>query len=447
MSIPARSRGIGKTRAEHSYATRQFLLPTQSYIHTESISGFILLFAGLAALVWANSPWKEVYHSLLHVTLGADLKFFSIHKTLLHWINEGFMTIFFFVVGLEIKRELVRGSLSSVKKATLPIVAALGGMVVPAALYLFFNLGGPGERGWGVPMATDIAFSLAVLSLLGKRMPLELRIFLLALAVADDVGAILVIAFFYADHVSFAAMGWAAFILGIIHLMKRLEISTFGPYRMMGFLFWLAVMQSGVHATIAGVILGLMTPAKPYLNAQEFKDKAQALFKQFEGTLEKKQTVQGEVLIGQMEELTLKTEAPLDHLVRVVHPWSNFLILPLFALANSGVTFSGGFLHQAFSSPVTLGIVLGLVLGKVAGIFSLSWLAVQLKFASLPAHVSWRHVAGLGLLAGIGFTVSLFIADLAFINPIVQAQAKIGILIASLLAGTMGFIYLRFCSK
>lgn len=443
MAIPPRSLGEARTKADRSFVARRVVLPAQAYMHSATVSGFVLVAAAITALVWANSPWGETYFDFQHAKITLNLGFFAIEESVQHWVNDALMTLFFFVVGLEIKRELVSGELSSVRRASLPMIAALGGMVVPAGLYAALNLGGAIE-GWGIPMATDIAFALAVLSLLGDRIPSQVRITLLALAIVDDIGAILVIALFYSEA-SFLPLLIAFGLFGVILLMRFvLGFINFTPYVIVGALMWLAVFESGVHATLAGVVLGFMAPSSPFYSRETFARSARSLIQKFEKAMSDDETTHADFMLGQMEELTLGTESPLDRLERKLHGWSNYLVLPIFALVNAGVRLDLPSLQAAMTNRITLGILCGLVLGKVIGIFGFTWAATRIGIAQLPEGTGMKQVTGIGLLAGIGFTVSLFITDLAFQEPADLSAAKIGILAASLLAGVLGYLYLRF---
>ncbi len=443
MSIPPRIRGALKVQAEHSYIARHVLLPTHAFVRTEAASGAILLAAAVAALVWANSPWEGSYSDLWETTLTVDVGLFSISEDLRLWVNKALMTFFFFVVGLEIKRELVHGELGDLRRAALPAVAALGGMVVPALLFLSLNAGGDGARGWGIPMATDIAFALGVLALLGRRISTEVRIFLLTLAIADDIGAIVVVAIFYAESLSFEALGIALLLLGVIVAMRRMGVQGANAYFVIGGLFWVAVLKTGVHATIAGVVLGLLAPASPYFTKGTFAESMGTLLMRFREANAKGDEETAEIVLGQVEELTEGTEAPLERLERLVHPLTSFVVIPLFALANAGLDLSADILRDSMSSPITLGIILGLVIGDPVGIVGFSWLAVRLGITSLPAGMRWAHVVGIGLLGGMGFTVSLFITGLAFEDAELVSEAKVGILTASVIAGLAGYAFLR----
>jgi NhaA family Na+:H+ antiporter len=416
------------------------------FIRTEAGSGAVLFAAALAAVIWANSGWSVLHASFWHHEISFDLGVLAIRKDVQHWVNDGLMTIFFFVIGIEIKREVVKGALSSVRRAALPVVAALGGMIAPAALYLALNHGGPGSAGWGIPMATDIAFALGVLALLGKRVPPGLRVFLLALAAADDVGAIMVIALFYTSKVSGIALVVAAALLGFVLLMRKSEVRSFGAYLIVGLAFWLAVLMTGIHPTIAGVILGLLTPAVAPVSARAVANQAETIMDRLRRALARDDSHNAERAVGELAVLLRRAEAPTEQLERRLHPWVAFLVMPIFALANAGVEISLGQLRAAFTSPVTLGIVLGLVVGKLVGISAFSWVAWKIRAAELPVGVSWPQLAGCGLVAGIGFTVSLFITGLAFTDDLVVAEAKLGVLTASLVAGVAGFIVLAMFS-
>jgi len=352
------------------------------------------------------------------------------------WINDLLMVLFFFVVGLEIKREIVHGDLRDPKQVALPVLAAVGGMVVPALLYFSFNAGTPAAHGWGVPMATDIAFAVGVLSLVGRRAPTSLKIFLLTLAIADDIGAIVVIALFYSSGIQFQWLTAAGAGIVVIVAMKRLGIRAFVPYAALAAFLWFAVLESGVHATIAGVILGLLTPSRSFHDPAVV---AEAVAHPLEGVL----VVHGDdEMDGQRmleaSRLAYEGVSPLARLESRLHGWSSFVVLPLFALANAGVTLADGALGSALRSPVALGVAVGLVVGKPVGILLFSWIAVRLKVAELPAHSGWLEIAGVGLLAGIGFTVALFVTSLAFADAAATANAKVGILAGSTIAGLLG---------
>lgn len=446
MRGPARGTGILRERGRFSPFARRFLLPAQAFIHTAGTGGLLLLAAAVAALLWANSPWGDAYGALWETTLSLDLGILSLEEPFRETVNSGLMTLFFFLMGLEVKRELLEGELSEPRKAMLPAVAAVGGMLVPIGLYLLLNPTGETRSGWGVPMATDIAFALAVLALLGDRIRDELRTVLLTIAVADDVGSILVIAVFYAGDLSLPALAAAAGLVALILGLRRVGVRSGLAYGIVGLALWLAVHASGVHATIAGVALGLLTPiASPY-GLQNVRERVEPLLERLERARNAGRQEEAEVVLGRMTELLEDTESPLDRMHRLVLPWTSFLVLPLFALANAGIEITGSALAEAARSPAAQGIVLGLVGGKLLGILGFAWMAVRLGLADRLPGVRFRDLAGLGLVAGIGFTVSIFIADLAFPERLLES-AKLAILAASLLAGGAGYAVLRLASR
>src|SRR5271154_938746 len=413
----------------------------ERFVHSET-SGSILLFgATVAALIWANSPWSSSYFAFWKFPLPIGRRpLFSmdIH----HWIDDGLMVLFFLVVGLEIKREIVKGELSSFRQAALPIIAALGGMLLPALLYFALNPSGLGARGWGIPMATDIGFAMGVLALLGKRIPSSLRVFMLALAIVDDVGAILVIAFFYTPTISLPALTVAGGLLALLIAlaMRRAPISV---YVVVGLFFWAAVLSSGVHATIAGVILGLIAPIKPKFRPEELAESAEPLLGNFRTQILSQDKSPAEATLTALDQLLRGTDSIAERLERTLHPWVCFLVLPLFALASAGVVLSTAQLKLALSSPIALGIVLGLLVGKAVGITAFSFLAVQSKIAGMADGLTWAGISGVGILAGVGFTVALFISGLSFGDETLVATAKMAVLAASLAAGAIGYFYLR----
>jgi Na+:H+ antiporter, NhaA family len=417
----------------------------ERFVHSET-SGSILLFgATVVALVWANSPWSSSYFAIWKLPLnlgGRSLFSMDLH----HWIDDGLMVLFFLVVGLEIKREIVKGELSSFRQAALPIMAALGGMILPALIYFALNRSGVGARGWGIPMATDIGFALGVLALLGKRIPSSLRVFMLALAIVDDVGAILVIAFFYTPQISISALAMAGGLLALLVVIaiRRGPISV---YVIVGFFFWAAVLSSGVHATIAGVILGLVAPIKPKWRPEELADNAEPLLTTFRSQIASKDKLAAEATLTQMDQLLRGSDSLAERLERSIHPWVSFLILPLFALASAGVALSTEQLKLAILSPLALGVFLGLVVGKAVGIALFSFVAVRSKIAAMTEGLTWSGIVGVGILAGVGFTVALFISGLSFEDETLVATSKVAVIAASLAAGFIGYTYLRFTLK
>jgi NhaA family Na+:H+ antiporter len=395
----------------------------REFFATEVAGGVALVAAAIIALVWANSPWSDAYHDLWETDLAVALGGWTLELDLRHWVNDGLMAIFFVVVALEVKRELLEGELKDRRRAALPVVAALGGMVVPAGLYLALNAGGAGQRGWGIPMATDIAFALGVAALVARSMPSGLRLFLLALAIVDDIGAILVIALFYSSNIAFGWLGGAVALALVVYVLRRFGVFFPPLFVGLGAAMWLALHESGVHATLAGVAMGLLAPARPDL-APEAVASRQAEFLDVHSPAAARQTSQ----------LARRSVSQMEWLEQGLHPWTSFGIVPLFALANAGVTLSRTAVTDAASSPIAWGVVVGLVAGKTAGITAFSWLATRLGVATLPEGATWRHLTGTAALAGIGFTVSIFVTNLAFGDPALVAEAKIGIVAASLLA-------------
>ncbi len=383
--------------------------PFSDFFKAESASGLMLLFCALIAMVIANSRLAGAYDHILHTNITVGYKEFSLSLSILHWINDGLMAVFFLVVGMEIKREMAIGELKSVKKTLLPITAAIGGMLVPAVIYALFNYREPTITGWGIPMATDIAFALGVLSLAAKRAPKGIVVFLTALAIVDDLGAIVVIALFYTHRISWLALAAGAVVFAGLLLANRLKVKYLAVFVMGGVLLWVCLQKSGVHATIAGVLLGMALPA----GKNEDEHKTSMLHK-------------------------------LEH---ALAPWSAFVIMPVFALANSGVAIDMGNLTALILTPVSLGIIFGLFAGKQLGIFGFSYLLIKLKIASLPSRVTKRHLYGASVLGGIGFTMSLFISSLSFSDAISLSTAKIAIMTASVLAAVAGTLIFKFINS
>jgi NhaA family Na+:H+ antiporter len=417
----------------------------ERFVRSET-SGSILLFgATIAALIWANSPWSSSYFAFWKFPLPVGRRpLFSmdIH----HWIDDGLMVLFFLVVGLEIKREIVKGELSSFRQAALPIIAALGGMILPALIYFALNHSSAGARGWGIPMATDIGFALGILALIGKRIPSSLRVFMLALAIVDDVGAILVIAFFYTPQISASALTLAAgfLLLLVVVAIRRGPLSV---YVVLGFFFWASVLSSGVHATIAGVILGLVAPIRPKRRPEELADNAEPLLENFRNEVSRNDKSSAEATLTQLDQLLRGTDSIAERLERSIHPWVCFVILPLFALASAGVALSAERIKFASSSPIALGVFLGLIVGKAVGITLFAFVAVRSKVAGMTQGLTWAGIAGVGILAGVGFTVALFISGLSFDDETLIATSKVAVLAASFAAGCLGYIWLRFMLK
>lgn len=424
--------------------------PIQEFLHKEASGGILLIIATIIALVWANSPFADSYHHLWHTYLSINLGNLSLNYSLHHWINDGLMVIFFFVVGLEIKRELLVGELSSIKKASLPIAAALGGMIFPALIYVAFNFGGEGASGWGIPMATDIAFVVGILALLGKRVPLALKIFILALAIVDDIGAVLVIAIFYTAEISTTSLLIAAGLIILLVIMNKIGVRNLIVYTLVGIALWLAFLKSGVHATVAGVLLAFIIPASSRINTKKFFDETKTLINDFDSAGEHGDHVLTNPerldIVDQIENNCEKILTPLQRFEHGLHPWVSFFIMPLFAFANAGVSIGEG-LTSAIVNPIGIGIIFGLFVGKQIGIFAFSYLAVKLKLADQPEGVSWKKIYAAAILAGIGFTMSLFIANLAFASPDLLDTAKVGILSGSLISGIVGFLILKSALK
>ena len=438
MGIPPRTFGALQIKRRESLVTRAVVMPVQQFIHIQGISSVLLLAAAIGALAWANSPWQDSYHHVWEMELRLSQLRLPIHA----WINDALMAIFFFLVGMEIKHEIVHGELADMRRAALPIFAALGGMIVPALLYWLINHGQDSQHGWGIPMATDIAFSLGVLGIM-KGVPPELKVFLLTLAIADDIGAIAVIAIFYSGSLDVSALIVALFLLGLIFLGLRLGISQPILYFVLAVAFWVAILQSGIHATIAGVILGFMVPTTAPFSLKEFQEVGSGMVVRFRKALANGDEKTAKNLLGSFEALVQSTESTSERLTRYLNDWVSFLVLPLFALANAGVTFSAGIVGDLLSSRVAWGIVLGLVVGKPLGVLGFSKLAVRWGMAQLPNAVTWKQIGAVGMLAGIGFTVSIFISSLAFETDLYLVEAKTAVLAASVASGVLGYFVLR----
>jgi NhaA family Na+:H+ antiporter len=415
----------------------------QRFFRTETIGASILLLFAVVALVLANSPLAELYERVWQVPLSIGIVNHSVSLTLRQWINDGLMAAFFLLVGLEIKRELVAGELASVKKAALPIACAIGGMIVPAMVYWMFNRTGIGARGWGIPMATDIAFALGALTLIAPRAPIGAKVFLTALAIVDDMGAVIVIAFFYSDAIAWSALGYAAVLLLILIGFNAIRVRHLWPYLLVGIVFWYFVHESGIHGTVAGVLLAFTIPTHTRINAIEFSRKARALLDRFD------RTETGDFLVltskGQQETLfalehaSEGVTAPILRLEHALHNFSAFVVMPLFAFANAGVRITGPVEYAS----IGFGVMAGLIIGKPLGITAAAFVAVKSGIANLPDGVSWRSLVGYALLAGIGFTMSLFIAMLAFGEGRPVNAAKLGIVAGSFVASVIAAIILK----
>jgi len=425
--------------------------PFEHFIHAQTTTGMILMCMTVVALVLANSGLYETYAHFFHTKIDLNVGSWKLSHSLHHWINDGLMAIFFFIIGLEIKREILVGELSNIKVAILPILAAIGGMVFPALIYLQVNAGEVGAAGWGIPMATDIAFAISALVLLGKRIPTALVTFLVALAIVDDLGAVIVIAIFYTEQINFLPLGLAGATFLILISLNRFGIHAILPYFVIGTFLWFFMLESGVHATIAGVLAALTIPSKPKRTPETLAEDTRKLLIEYE-----KYPVSPNHLLEEEQKAILlnikdKIDAagtPSARLEHALHLPVALLIIPLFALANAGISIDFSSIGDTIVEPVSLGIILGLIGGKVLGIFGVSWVAVKLKIAKLPQNSTMSQIFGVAFLGGIGFTMSIFVADLAFIHsPELIFQAKIGILFASLVSGLFGFFWLKAVSK
>jgi NhaA family Na+:H+ antiporter len=441
------SRAQGRTSRSGSAAApiEHLLAPFRAFAESNASSGLLLIAAALTALLWANSPFGTSYFELWDTTVTIGLGGLALSTSLLHWINDALMAVFFLVVGLEIKRELLVGELASRRRATLPVAAALGGAVLPALIFLAIVGVGPGERGWGIPMATDIAFALGVLALVGHRVPLGLRIFVTAFAIADDLIAVLVIALFFRSDLDLTALAASGALLLALLAANRLGVRRPLAYGLLGVALWVAVFQSGIHATVAGVALAFTIPAKVRIDSDAFVARARDIVDDFE-----RRTVDGgdasieenHAALWELEDETERAQSPMLRIEHGLQSWVAFLIVPLFALANAGVVLTDD-VASTLAQPVAVGVMLGLIVGKQVGISVAAYVVVRLGLASLPDGVRWVHIYGAAWLGGIGFTMSLFIAALAFEDGPLLALAKVGILSASIVAGIGGYLVLR----
>lgn len=444
-----------RSRAAHPLENRpieHIVRPFQDFAHQEASSGIVLLLAAVAALIWVNSPWSDSYYELWETHLRIGFGGFLLDKPLEAWINDALIVVFFFVVGLEIKRSILVGELSSPKSAVLPVVAALGGVILPALIYLGFNtLGSEGGRGWAIPVATDIAFSLGVLALLGSRVPLSLKMFLVAFAIADDIAGVTIIAVFYTESISWMNLGVAFGFLGALIVANRLDIHNPLPYAVLGILVWYYFLQSGVHTTVAGILVAATVPIRVRMDADRFLERARILLAEFERHDEDATdllpaTNEQRAAVQELEVACQRVGSPLQRMEHAIHPWVAFLIIPIFALANAGVALDTG-LETALTSSITWGVLVGLVAGKSVGVTLFAWLAVRSGVAAMPQGVNWRQMFGVALLGGIGFTMALFITNLTFVDNGLIANAKIGILAGSIIAGAGGWLILRRASS
>jgi NhaA family Na+:H+ antiporter len=426
----------------------------QEFVSRFVSGGVLLLLGTIAALIWVNSPWSDTYNRIWDTYATISVGSFEHSHTLRHWVNDALMAIFFFVVGLEIKRELLAGELRSLRSASLPVAAAIGGMIVPACIYVLFNLGGGGLNGWGIPMATDIAFAVAILTMLGPIIPLSARVFLVALAIVDDLGAILVIALFYTSDLQWWPLLAAALTIGVLLLANLAGIQATPVYVVGALIVWLTIFASGIHASIAGVLVALTIPARSRIEVPALVEQGRNLLQHLDDAWDEARAIGrrrvspilGESgpqhVVSQLATTSLQSLTPLQRMEHAINPWSVYLILPLFALANAGIVFESGW-SSSLTDPIALGIVAGLVIGKPVGIVLATWLAVRTGLGSLPGGITWTQIIGLGFLAGIGFTMSLFISNLAFTDIGQIETAKTGIFAASIVAAAIGVFILR----
>lgn len=440
-----------KLYAPWEKAFRKISTPFEHFLHAQTTTGLILMFMTVLALILANSTWAEAYTHFFHTKIDLTVGEWKLSNSIHHWINDGLMAIFFFIIGLEIKREVMVGELSNFKVAILPILAAVGGMVFPALIYMSINADTEGAAGWGIPMATDIAFAISALVLLGKRVPPALVTFLVALAIVDDLGAVLVIALFYTEQIHTLPLMLAGVMFLIMVVFNRFGIHMILPYFIVGLFMWFFMLDSGVHATIAGVIAALAIPSKPKRLPGSFRQDARVLLDEYASyTVDKEQGMneRQKAILLKLEDNINEIGTPAARLENDLHLPVALIVIPLFALANAGIAIDFNSISSTIVTPVSMGIIAGLILGKVLGIFGIAWLAIKLKVAALPKGSTMNQIFGVAFLGGIGFTMSIFVADLAFTgNAELIFQAKVGILAASLFAGLFGYVWLRFVAR
>lgn len=432
-------------------AFERVLTPLEEFIHRQTTSGILLMLCAIVALYIANSQWSEAYHHLLEMPFTIGVEGLQLSKTLHHWINDGLMALFFFVVGLELKREILVGELADPKQAMLPIIAAIGGMLMPALIYIGINPAGHTFNGWGVPMATDIAFALGTLALLGSRIPKGLLTFLVALAIVDDLGAVVVIALFYTEELNLPALATAALMLTLLVTLNRGGVRWSLPYILLGVVLWVAMLKSGVHATLAGIFLAFTIPMQPKYDPKRFLAHIDEMVGQIRHAYQREENIiindELRSRVQALGEGVRLVQAPAQLLERKMHLPSAYLVIPIFSLANAGIPIDWASLGSIVTHPVSSGIIAGLVGGKLLGIVGFCWVAVKLGLTTLPQGLNFKHMVGVGLMGGIGFTMSIFIAELGFAHhPQDLLMAKTGILLASLLAGVSGFLWLLFAT-
>ncbi len=423
--------------------TNKILTPFQKFTQIESFSGILLMLATLIALIWANSPFSDTYFSLWNSEVGFSFTGFELYKPLLLWINDLLMAIFFFVIGLEIKREFLVGELNSTKKMVFPLVGALGGMLFPVLLFLFINQNPQTASGWGVPMATDIAFALAILKLLGDKVPMALKIFLTAFAIIDDMGAVLIIAIFYSGNIQLMMLIFALALLAFLYLLSYKGIYSKFLLVLVGAVVWFLFLKSGIHPTIAGLLLAFSVPLRQKINTETFIGSLNYISEKIKTNIEPTKPVLSEAqieAIDNLEDWTVKYQSPLQHLEHRLHDWVAYFIIPLFALANAGVVLNTDI---PLDQSLILTIIICLVVGNSIGITSVVFLAKKLKLITIPKEINMKHILGVSFIAGVGFTMAIFIASLAFASrPEYLDSAKIGILIGSLISGIIGYLIL-----
>ncbi len=428
---------------------KPFLNPIQKFIKAESFSGILLFFTMALALILSNSPVREYFSSIWDYEIGIKSDNFKLVKPLILWINDGLMAIFFFLIGLEIKREVLIGELNSLKKASLPIFAAIGGMIIPLSLFFLLNSNPETSNGWGISMATDIAFTLAILKLLGKRVPLSLKIFLTAFAIIDDIGAVLVIAIFYTSNITWSLLLIAMILLLILYLLSYLKIHSKFLLLIFGVVIWVLFLKSGVHPTIAGIMLAFAVPIRQRINEFKYAEKLKEITQRLTTSMNTNSLpVLTKTQIAEIDNLegwTNRVQSPLQQLEHNLHNWVAFLIMPIFALSNAGISFSS---NMVIDLPLAINLAISLFIGKTIGVSLFSFISIKLKIASLPKDTNFMHIIGIAVLSGVGFTMSLFIGGLAFSNnPIFMDSAKIGIIAGSTVSGIIGFIILRLATK
>lgn len=426
-----------------------FLSPIQKFIKAESFSGIILFFAMALALILSNSPIRDLFSSVWDYKIGIKTSNFELVKPLILWINDGLMAVFFFLIGLEIKREVLIGELNSLKQASLPIFAAIGGMIIPLSLYLILNSKPETTGGWGIPMATDIAFTLAILKLLGNRVPLSLKIFLTAFAIIDDIGAVLVIALFYTGDIAWSLLLIAGVLLAVLYFLSYMKIYNKYLLLIFGVIIWVLFLKSGVHPTIAGILLAFAVPIRQKINEYTYAEKLKEITQKLTYSINTNKlpmlTKQQIAEVDDIEDWTSKVQSPLQHLEHKLHGWVAFLVMPVFALSNAGISFSS---DMTLDVALATNIAISLFLGKAIGVTLFSYLSIKFKMASLPSQTNFKQIIGVAVLSGVGFTMSLFIGGLAFVsNDVFMDSAKIGIIIGSVVSGIIGYLILRFSNN